>query len=186
MKKEDASLTDEQRAELVALAELTEDEIDTTDIPEALDWSHARRADFYRPIKQQITLRLDADVVAWFKERAPGGRGYQTDINRTLREHMDRLSRWETVPTSLKVVDAVECLNEQSDEQWVFRGTEVPVNTLFFELKSGATLESYLAGHPGVDRQNAEAVLEYPADIMRMLLLSGRQETRSAAASNNS
>ena len=34
--------------------------IDTTDIPEVLGWSHARRADLYRPVKQQITLRLDA------------------------------------------------------------------------------------------------------------------------------
>ena len=97
MKKEEAGLTDEQRAELAALAELPEDEIDTTDIPEVLDWSHARRADLYRPIKQQITLRLDADVVAWFKERAPGGRGYQSDINRALREHVDRTSRQETI-----------------------------------------------------------------------------------------
>ena len=95
--KEAAGLTGEQRAELAALAELPEDEIDTTDIPEVLDWSHARRADLYRPIKQQITLRLDADVVAWFKERAPGGRGYQSDINRALREHVDRTSRQETI-----------------------------------------------------------------------------------------
>ena len=71
--------------------------IDTTDIPEVLDWSHARRADLFRPVKQQITLRLDADVVAWFKERAPGGCGYQADINRALREHVDRTSRQETV-----------------------------------------------------------------------------------------
>ena len=85
--------TCEQLAELAALAELPEDEIDITDIPEVLDWSHARRADCFRPIKQQITLRLDADIVAWFKERAPGGRGYQTDINRALREHADRTSR---------------------------------------------------------------------------------------------
>ena len=97
MKNEDASLTDEQRAELNALAELPEDQIDTTDIPEVLDWSHARRADLYRPVKQQITLRLDADVVAWFKEQAPGGRGYQTDINRALREYIDRISRRETI-----------------------------------------------------------------------------------------
>ena len=71
--------------------------IDTTDIPEFLDWSHARRAGLYGPVKRQITLRLDADVVTWFKERAPGERGYQTDINRALREHVDRTSRQETV-----------------------------------------------------------------------------------------
>ena len=97
MKNEDVSLTDEQRAELEALAELPEDQIYTDDIPEVMDWTHARRADLYRPVKQQITLRLDANILAWFKERAPGGRGYQTGINRALREHMDRVSRRETV-----------------------------------------------------------------------------------------
>jgi uncharacterized protein (DUF4415 family) len=36
----------------------------------------------YRPIKKAVTLRLDADVLAWFKKP---GRGYQTRINRALR-----------------------------------------------------------------------------------------------------
>jgi uncharacterized protein (DUF4415 family) len=39
----------------------------------------------YRPIKKAVTLRLDADVLAWFKKP---GRGYQTRINRTLRNVM--------------------------------------------------------------------------------------------------
>ena len=186
MKKGDAGLTDEQRAELAALVELPEDQIDTTDIPEVLDWTHARRADLYRPIKQQITLRLDADILAWFRERFPGGRGYQTDINRALREYMDRVSWWETISASWRAVDAVECVHEQGDTKWVFRGTSVPVSTLLFELKSGATLERYLAEHPGVDRQKAEAVLEYPADLMGMLFASGRPEAGPAAALNNS
>ena len=88
--------TCEQRAELAALAELREDQIDNIDIPEVLD-SHACRANLYRPTKQQITLRMDADVVAWSKEQAPAGCGYQTNINRALREHVDRTSRHETV-----------------------------------------------------------------------------------------
>ena len=90
MKKEHSDLTKEQRAELEALARLPDDRIDTTDIPEVLDWSNARRGVFYRPVKQQVTLRLDADVLTWFKAHAQGGRGYQTDINRALREHVQR------------------------------------------------------------------------------------------------
>jgi uncharacterized protein (DUF4415 family) len=39
-------------------------------------------ARFYKPIKKPVTLRLDADVLAWFKKK---GRGYQTRINRALR-----------------------------------------------------------------------------------------------------
>lgn len=81
------SLLERQKAEIDALAVLPDDEIDTSDLPEILDWSGARRGLLYRPVKQQITLRLDADVVAWFKANAPGDGGYQAEINRVLREH---------------------------------------------------------------------------------------------------
>ena len=64
------SLLERQRAEIEALAALPDDEIDTSDLPEIRDWSGARRGLLYRPVKQQITLRLDADVVAWFKANA--------------------------------------------------------------------------------------------------------------------
>jgi uncharacterized protein (DUF4415 family) len=81
-------LTSAQQAELEALAALPDEQIDTQDIPEVSDWSGMKRGLFYRPVKQQITLRLDADVIAWFKSRKPGGEGYQTDINRALREYV--------------------------------------------------------------------------------------------------
>ncbi len=49
---------------------------------------HAMRiADFYRPLKKPVTLRLDADVIAWFKK---DGRRYQTRINEALRKVMER------------------------------------------------------------------------------------------------
>ena len=58
-------------------------------IPEATgDWSGAKRGVFYRPIKQQITLRLDADLIDWFKTHQEQGEGYQTSINRALREYV--------------------------------------------------------------------------------------------------
>ena len=90
MKRESIELTSKQRAELQTLEELPDDQVDTTDIPELLDWSNARRGRFYRPVKQQITLRLDADLIAWFKTHAQNGRGYQTDINRALRRQVER------------------------------------------------------------------------------------------------
>lgn len=82
------SLTKTQKADLAALEALPDDRIDTSDIPEIVNWGHARRGQFYRPVKKQITLRLDADVLAWFKSKVPGGRGYQTEINRALRQHL--------------------------------------------------------------------------------------------------
>jgi len=62
-------LRGKQRAELAALTRLDNAAIDTREMPEVRDWSGAERGRFYRPVKQQITLRLDADVVAWFKRR---------------------------------------------------------------------------------------------------------------------
>ena len=43
--------------------------------------------DLYRPLKRPVTLRLDADVLAWFKK---DGRRYQTRINTALRKVMER------------------------------------------------------------------------------------------------
>lgn len=85
-----SKLSPEARAaELAQLEAMPDDAIDTRDIPEAPadSWLDARRSDLYRPVKQAITIRLDADVLAWFKSNADGG-GYQTEINRVLREHV--------------------------------------------------------------------------------------------------
>ena len=93
MKKDYTDLPSDAQAQIRALEDLPDDQIDTTDAPEILDWSDARRGVLYRPVKRQITLRLDADIIAWFKQRARGGRGYQTDINGALREHVRRTAR---------------------------------------------------------------------------------------------
>jgi uncharacterized protein (DUF4415 family) len=83
------TFTSEERKILAKLDAMPEEEIDTSDMPEIPDekWEQARRANFYRPLKQPVTIRLDSDVVAWFKDRA-GGKGYQTEINRVLRRHV--------------------------------------------------------------------------------------------------
>jgi len=81
------ALTAKVRKELAALASLRDEDIDTSDIPELPPgaWKHAVRGRFYRPVKQAVSLRLDADVVAWLKKP---GKGYQTRVNRMLRERM--------------------------------------------------------------------------------------------------
>jgi uncharacterized protein (DUF4415 family) len=80
-------LTAKQKRELASLAALPDDRIDTTDLPELPPgaWKNAVRGRFYRPVKQAVSLRLDADIVAWLKKP---GRGYQTRANRILRERM--------------------------------------------------------------------------------------------------
>lgn len=39
--------------------------------------------------KERITIRLDADVLAWFRAQVAGGGNYQTLINGALRAHVD-------------------------------------------------------------------------------------------------
>jgi uncharacterized protein (DUF4415 family) len=80
-------LTPKLRAELKALAAMPESEIDTADMPPVSDWSHAARGPFYRPIKRPLSLRIDADVVDWFRRQ---GQGYQTRMNLALREYVER------------------------------------------------------------------------------------------------
>jgi uncharacterized protein (DUF4415 family) len=83
-------LTEAQRAELAALKARPESEIDTSDIPELDEkfWRNAVRNPYFRPVKKQLTLRLDADLIDWFKRHAPDGRGYQSRINTALREYV--------------------------------------------------------------------------------------------------
>jgi len=95
-----SELTEKQASQVSKLASMSDDEIDTSDIPEVLDWSGAKRGLLYRPTKQQTTLRLDADVLAWFRATVPGGRGYQTEINRVLREHARRASGQGSIRTT--------------------------------------------------------------------------------------
>jgi uncharacterized protein (DUF4415 family) len=82
-------LSTEARKELEALAAMPDSEIDTSDIPEIRELpSDAVVGRFYRQKKTTVTMRLDADVVAWLKA---SGEGYQTRINAYLRELMYRL-----------------------------------------------------------------------------------------------
>ena len=78
-----------RRRKLAALAERPDSEIDFSDISPLTDkfWENAVRNPFYRPVKQQLTVRLDADVVAWLRMQ---GKGYQTRLNSVLREVMVR------------------------------------------------------------------------------------------------
>ncbi|MGA7220195.1 MAG: BrnA antitoxin family protein [Candidatus Sulfotelmatobacter sp.] len=80
-------LTVKQRREIAALGALPDKNIDYSDIPALKErfWKNAIRNPFYRPVKRQLTVRLDADVVAWLREQ---GKGYQTRINALLRAAM--------------------------------------------------------------------------------------------------
>jgi len=74
------------KSDLPRIDRLRDREIDYTDIP-PLDKSFLKKATAaWPPVKKQLTIRLDADVLAWLKGH---GRGYQTRINRILRVVME-------------------------------------------------------------------------------------------------
>jgi uncharacterized protein (DUF4415 family) len=83
----DTPVTPARKRRLARLADRPDSEIDFSEIPPLKQsfWENAVRNPFYRPIKQQLTVRLDADVVAWLRRH---GKGYQTNLNRMLREAM--------------------------------------------------------------------------------------------------
>jgi uncharacterized protein (DUF4415 family) len=85
MKKTSRARRTRVEKEIATLADMPDEAINTADVPEVRNWRGAVRGRFYRPIKQVVTIRLDADVVAWFKAR---DRKYQTAVNRVLREYV--------------------------------------------------------------------------------------------------
>lgn len=80
MKKRSKGKTD-----LKKLDAMKDEDIDLSDVPE-LDDNFFKKAQLKLPEKLPITIRLDADVIAWFKSQ---GKGYQTRINKLLRTYME-------------------------------------------------------------------------------------------------
>jgi uncharacterized protein (DUF4415 family) len=80
-------LTRRQKENLKQIARTTDEEINFSEIPELTEewFARAVRVKFYRPVKELVSIRLDKDVLAFFRGQ---GTGYQTRINKTLREAM--------------------------------------------------------------------------------------------------
>lgn len=87
-----AEMPPELLAQLKAAAEMPDEQVNTNDpdAPEVADWTAAVRGRFYKPRKVQKTLRIDADVLAFYEAQGPG---YLTRMNRDLRAVMLRALR---------------------------------------------------------------------------------------------
>lgn len=82
-------MSEERKAELKALAEMPDSDIDYSEIP-PLDeafWARAVPNPFFKPVKTHASVRIDSDVLLWLKSQ---GKGYQTRMNAILREAMIR------------------------------------------------------------------------------------------------
>lgn len=65
---------------------IADERIDVSDMPPQTDFSAPRVGAFYRPVKKLVSIRLDADVLEYYRA-VSGGAGYQTLINAVLREY---------------------------------------------------------------------------------------------------
>ena len=79
-----------RKRELAKLAAMPDSDIDLSELPELMEkfWQNAVPNPFYRPVKKQITLRIDADILAWLRQQ--GSEGYQSRLNALLRSVMLR------------------------------------------------------------------------------------------------
>ncbi|MDF0682674.1 MAG: BrnA antitoxin family protein [Candidatus Nitrosocosmicus sp.] len=74
--------------EINALKDMSEKELDLSDIPE-IDFDKLKKpiiGKFYRPLKKPISIRMDADVLEWFKSY----KHYQKIINTICRNYMQK------------------------------------------------------------------------------------------------
>lgn len=85
-----SKVSKKQTREIKNLATTKDEDIDLSDQPEVRDWTESMVGKFYRPIKKPLTIRVDADVLAWLKAQ---GKGYQTRINHLLRTAMQNQNR---------------------------------------------------------------------------------------------
>ena len=86
----ESSVAEDSATNWERLDALQDDEIDLSDAPEITPEMFARavvrRGLKSRPTKKQVTIRLDEDVLRWFRAQ---GKGYQTRINALLRAYME-------------------------------------------------------------------------------------------------
>lgn len=77
--------TTESRTDWERLEKMSDADIDFSDIPE-LDAEFFKTAKVRMPqAKKAVSIRLDSDVLTWFRKQ---GRGYQTRMNAVLRTYM--------------------------------------------------------------------------------------------------
>ena len=78
------------KSDLARIDRLRDEDIDYSDIPELEDEFFEQPLVRWPPKKETITIRVDSDVLGWFKRH---GRGYQTRINQVLRRYVDVAGR---------------------------------------------------------------------------------------------
>ena len=87
MKLKNPLSTDELERQIAAISNIKDEEINTLDIQPLSDdsFKNAMFNPYYKPVKKQLTVRLDAVLIEWLKGQ---GKGYQTRLNDILKKAM--------------------------------------------------------------------------------------------------
>ena len=87
MKLKNPLSADELERKIAAISNIKDEEINTTDIQPLTDdsFKNAIFNPYYKPVKKQLTVRLDAVLIEWLKSQ---GKGYQTRLNDILKKAM--------------------------------------------------------------------------------------------------
>lgn len=107
-------LTEQQKKELEALANMPDDEIDFSDIPERpIDWSKARIAPFYRPKWKEFRFKLNTGALEWFEARLSEGQSLDEEVSKALRAQMFRIRFPVRVQKAERVVRRIQASPEE-------------------------------------------------------------------------
>ena len=87
MKLKNPLSADELERQIAAISNIKDEEINTSDIPLLTNdfFKNAIVNPYYKPVKKQLTVRLDAVLIEWLKSQ---GKGYQTRLNDILKKAM--------------------------------------------------------------------------------------------------
>ncbi|HQV80617.1 MAG: BrnA antitoxin family protein [Moraxellaceae bacterium] len=87
MKLKNPLSADELERQIAAISNIKDEEINTSDIPLLTNdfFKNAIVNPYYKPVKKQLTVRLDAVLIEWLKGQ---GKGYQTRLNDILKKAM--------------------------------------------------------------------------------------------------
>ena len=106
-------LTEKQKRELEALRNMSDDEIDFSDIPPITDWSGFRMGLLYRPKWADFSLKLDEYITDWFEGRLEDGETLGEAVNKALGSEEYRIR----FPVRVQWVEELVCRIKASPDK---------------------------------------------------------------------
>ncbi len=118
-------LTEQQKRDLETLRNMSDDEIDFSDIPEITDWSGFRMGLFYRPKWAEFSLKLDEYITDWFEGGLADGETLGEAVNKALSSEEYRIKFPLRVPKVEELVQQIKESPEKIAELTGWQGDQI-------------------------------------------------------------